>query len=368
MEDPPNPRDPHLRMGQSISLGSREGVARTLYFYSFSGAILIDGLLPTLEGQIDGMTFEILSPTRIGKASLKPTPQFDPETFQQFFTSDGELDFPLQLAAFPSPGSQEGASISYWNGPNNAIGDVPELPRDTIVGVLHGPDSGNHGDALERYFLRPFLEWIRTLTDQWWAGRSFEGICGSLHFISPLNDNGRSVGKPTAAVRVSTAGTRFKSVDANVWKRAAENVIGGITPGTWGLATDAKFMFASNEFRSGVILACCAFEAARDSLLDHSGLRLAALGSYDLRKHLSGGFDKVFGRSLDRDNPDLAKRLGAYWIARHHAAHGRPIQWRLNGNVIPIENVSNTDFSQGIDEILTWIESVKPPEFFDDGQ
>ncbi len=360
--EPPNPRDPKLRVEQTISLGTRDGMARTLYFYSYSGAMLTDGSLPVLEGEIAGMKFEILPPSRIGSPSSKPTPQFDHHSFRRYFTFDEPLDFPIQMAAFPGAPTSEGATISYWNGPmDHPSTDAPELPRDTIVAVLHGSDSGSHGDSIERHLLRPFLEWLRALTDQWWIGRSFEGICGPLHFIAPVDENGQVVGKPTAIARVSTSGARFALVDADIWKRAADNAVARTPPGEWALATDAKFMFASAEVRSGIVLACSAFEAARDRVLEQHNLALKSLkcSSTDLLKQLSKGFGDCFGRNLEQEQPEIFDQLKAFWIGRGDAAHGRSAQWRLKDQVIPLDFAPLSVLTSSIDGILNWICSVE---------
>jgi hypothetical protein len=361
--EPPNSRDPMLRVEKTILIGPRDGMARTLYFYSYSGAMLIAGPLPVLEGELAGMKLEILPPSRIGSPSLKPTPQFDNESFRRYFTFDKPLDFPIQMATFPGISSSEGATITYWNGPMDHPGtDAPELPRDTIVAVLHGPDSASQGDAIERYLLRPFLEWLRALTDQWWIGRSLEGICGPLHFIAPLDENGQVVGKPTATARVSTSGARFVLLDADIWKRAADNAVARTPPGERALATDAKFMFASAEVRSGIVLACSAFEAARDRVLDQHSLPLKALkcSPTDLLKQLSKGFGGCLGRNIEQEQPDLFDQLRAFWIGRGDAAHGRPAQWRLNGEIIPLEFAPLPVLTSSIDGILDWICSMAP--------
>lgn len=357
----PNPHDPALRIDQEIALPARQGMARTLYFYSYSGAIVIDGALPVLEGEIDGMRFEIQPPVRIGSPALRPTPQFTPHSIGRFFRFEGNPQFPFQIASFAAPATEAGASVSYWNGPGDEANQgTPDLPRDTLIVTLHGPDSGRYGQRIEKYLLRPILEWLRALTDQWWIGRSYEGISGALHFIAPLDREGKMVGKPTPVTAMTTGGPRMIPVSPSEWVKAADNAVAGVPPAELGLSTDAKFMLASHEFRSAIILACCAFEAARDRVLDEKQVKLRSLpcSPTDLLKHLSSGFESQFGRNLELEEPETFAALRSFWIARGDAAHGRPVEWRSNGQAMPIDAISPSLLTESIDSILKWTLSV----------
>ena len=333
-------------------------MTKTIYYYSFSGAIVAAEPLPILRTGLDDTYLEI-SPVRLGHATFRATPQFTNHSFKKFFGAPP--DFPVQMASFAAPSTKAGASLSFWSGPSDEPPPgSPDLPLDTFIVTAEGPRSGEIGELIEHHVLQPLLEWIRVLTDQWWVGRSYERISGPLHFVAPVDDANRTVGKPSPVAAMSTAGPRMVPVTSKIWTEAAENAIVGQPSAERGLATDAKYFFVSKEYRSGVILACCAFEAARDKILDQTGIRLTKLGGYDLRKHLSVGFEQTLGRNLAKENPRLADLLGAYWLARHAAAHGQSVQWRLGGDVSAIDNVSNAEFTEGIDKILDWLNSVTP--------
>lgn len=345
-----------LRVEQSINIPPREGMAKTIYYFSYSGALVIAEPLPTLWGHLNGAEFEI-GLSRLGHPSFRATPQFSNHTFEAHFGAPPE--FPVQIASFAAAATATGATVNLWQGPTEALPpNAPPLPPDTLIVTVHGPESGAVGDLVEARILRPFLEWLRALTDQWWIGRSYERISGPLHFVAPVDEKNQVLGRPMPVTSTATAGSRMIAVTTDIWADAATRAIAGEPPAERGLATDAKYMFVSKEFRSGVILACCAFEAARDGILDRAKTRLQKLGSLDLRKHLSSGFERVFGRNIAKERPDLAALLSAFWLARHHAAHGKRIEWRIAEIRASIEDVSVSDFTGGIDSILEWLDTV----------
>lgn len=357
-----NPHPGRLTVEHRVSLAPREGMDRTLYFYSYSGALVVEGPLPILDGVIDGMRFEILPPTRIGEPALRPTPQFTRRSISKFLELPDPLPFPIQVAAFAAPNDENGARISVWNGPGDDLAPhAPEPPCDTILVVLHGPDSGSHGEIFEKYFLEPLLEWVRVLSDQWWAGRSYEGISGALHFIAPVDRDGRTVGTPTPVARMATGGPHMRPIDATIWTEAADKAGAGQVPGYLALATDAKFMLTSKEFRAGCVLACGAFESARDEVLEKAKLNLSALkcSETNLLQHLSVGFDAAFGRNLEKEQPETFSLLKAFWIARGHAAHGKTLQWREGEQVSAIDEIKSSVLTDGIDRVLAWIRSIR---------
>jgi hypothetical protein len=347
-----------MQIEQSIRISPREGMAKTIYYYSYSGALVIAERLPTLWGHLNDAQFEI-GLARLGHSSFRASPQFTNRTFEAFF--GGAPAFPVQVASFAAPATPTGATINYWFGPTEeAQPGGAVLPADTLIVTVYGPESGNVGELIETRVLQPFLEWLRALTDQWWIGRSYERISGPLHFIAPVDEANRVVGQPTPVASMTTAGSRMLAVTADIWSEAARRAVAADPSAERGLATDAKYMFVSKEFRSGCILACCAFEAARDGLLSRARIKLHALGGYDLRKHLTNGFQKVFERNIATERPDLAELLSAFWLARHNAAHGKKIEWRLRSGPKPIESVSNAEFTGGIDDILAWIDTISP--------
>ena len=228
--------------------------------------------------------------------------------------------------------------------------------------MLEGPDSPSAGQFIEDEILGPLLEWVRVLTDQWWAGRSIEGITGALHFVAPLGRDNRTLGHPTPVARFASATAKMVPISNALWLRAAEKAGSGIAPpAELSLATDAKYMLASGEHRSGVILGACAFEAARDAVLESRGLGVSDLktSDTDLLKHLSVGFGRTFDRNLKLERPELFKKLTALWIARGAAAHGRSISWRHDGDVQPISHVPLPTLVSAIDDLVDWIISIK---------
>lgn len=205
------------------------------------------------------------------------------------------------------------------------------------------------------------MEWLRCLSDQWWIGRSYERISGALHFVSPIDEHGRTIGAPTPVARISTPSARMRSITAEIWTQAADNAAAGQPSGERGLAADAKHMFASEEFRAACVLACGAFEAARDRTLEENSLKVSDLRCSDtnLLQHLSKGFAHVFRRNLKEEEPALYDLTKAFWTARGHAAHGKPIQWRLGNRVTEIDRADLAALTIGIDDIVGWINGVR---------
>lgn len=357
---PPHPGK--LEAQTTLSFSKRDGLARTTYVFSYSGALIVETPLPIIEGIIDGMRFEIFPPTRIGEPAFRATPQFTQHSISKLLVLPDPLPFPIQVAAFPAPNDENGARMNVWNGPGDTVsGGSPDPPPDTIIFVLHGPDSLNHAHRVEKYLLDPLLEWLRVLSDQWWIGRSYERISGSLHFIAGFDAEGRTVGTPTPIARTTTGGPRMKPITADLWTAAADKAAAGHVPGSQGLATDGKFMLSSREFRAACVLACSAFESARDNVLAARKIKLRALRcpETDLLRQLSTGFGATFDRNMENEEPKLFELLRAFWIARGHAAHGKNVQWRYGGRAQPMDEVEISILTNAIDDILEWIMSVE---------
>lgn len=355
------PRQEAIRLQERLDL-TRPGVHRTQFFYSYSGAILVEGALPPLGASIDGCDVHVEPPLRLGSPSFRPTPQLGFENIHRFLKAEIPTPFPLQVGTFPGVSTSEGAQANCWFGPSDSLPpNAPILPPDTFLITLFGPDSPNGREKIEHLILEPLLGWLRVLTEQWWLGRSIEGASGPLHFIIPLNEVGQVVGSPTPTARFTSGGPKMKPVTRDIWIAAAHRAFSAERPPPEKtLESDANFMLASREFRSGIILACSAIEAGRDSLLTKSGARIAHLktSTTDLLKHLSVGFERLFGINLRQADPGLFDILSAFWTARGHAAHGKPVLWRMVGSEVPIEDVSFATISDGLARVLEWIEAI----------
>ena len=326
--------------------------------------MVIQGELRPISGELNGFRFDVEVPTRIAPPSFRPTPQLDFRNVLSFFRVEIPTPFPLQASTFPGLGTNAGATANCWFGPSDVVSEgAPLPPPDTLLVTYHGPNSPNEGPNIERYILGPFFEWLRVLTRQWWVGRSIEGVTGALHFIALLNKEDANVGSPTPVVRFTSAGPEMQPISNTTWIAAWERVFRSeIPPAEKVLEMDANFAIASREFRSGIILACGAIEAARDALLNRLGIKLSAMKTSrtDLLKHLSVGFEKVLGASLKDDRPDLFDLATAFWCARGEAAHGRPVRWRLTHKDVPIEDVEFGTISDNLAHILRWIGAKAP--------
>jgi hypothetical protein len=149
-------------------------------------------------------------------------------------------------------------------------------------------------------------------------------------------------------------------VNEAIWVDSWEHCWAGEVPtAAKSLEMDANFSIASNEFRTGIILACSAIEAARDDLLNRVAAKASAMktSKTDLLKHLSVGLENVVGSNLEQEQPELFKLATAFWCARGEGAHGRPVRWRLDDTDVPIEDVEFGTISDNLAQILAWIES-----------
>jgi hypothetical protein len=354
-----------IRLERHIRL-QREGVHHTLFFFSYSGAIIVEGKLSTICANLHGNPLEIPAPRRIGAPSLRPTPQLTFENVRQFFDVSIPTPFPLQAGTFPGSSTPEGATANCWFGPSSALpSGAPPLPADTLLVSYWGPTSHGEGENLERFIVRPFVEWLRVLTHQWWIGRSIEGVSGPLHFLAPLSEEGKGVGSPTPVARGASAGPSMIPLTENIWIEAARRAFAAeVPPSELSLEMDANYMLASHEFRSGIILACSAIEAARDATLAKAGIKLMQLktSTTDLLKHLSVGFERVLGANLAKEDPGLFAIVTAFWRARGEAAHGKSVRWTSGARAIPIDDLEFGLLSDNLRRALAWIDkaSAKP--------
>lgn len=361
MTNPIGPAPETMRATRKVEL-SRAGVDKTQFFFSYSGGWVVEGKISTVSTHLNNKYLEIAPPTRIASASRRPTPQLNFRNFDSFFQVEIPTPYPLQANSFPAPETLEGATVNGWFGPSDELGSSDPLPpADTIVVTYWGADSPNEGTNLERFVIRPFVEWLRVLTRQWWIGRSMEGVNGPLHFIAPLDVEGKAVGAPTPVVRMTTAGPGMLAVTDKLWIEAWRRTLAGDVPlASKSLEMDANYMIASEEFRSGVILACSAIEAARDALLNRVGAKASDMKTSrtDLLKHLSVGLANITGADLRQDRPDLFRLATAFWSARGEAAHGRPVRWRFDGIDAPIEDTEFGTISDNLAHILDWLDGL----------
>ena len=341
----------------------REGVHKTLFFSSYSGGFLISEPLPTLVAEINGYTVEISPPVRLGQASHRPTPQFRLENVEKFFNFETfPPQFPLQVATFPTLNKNGQASFDLWFGPTEDVKEKgPQLPADTLVITIFGKDSQNQFELAYKYFVEPLLLWLRTYTDQWWLGRSVEGVTKPLHFVVPLDANNSMQGSPTPVIQFTAASEKMLPITAKMWTDAADAGLGRKLPDAHAtLESDAKYMLASSEFRSAIILACCSIEANRDRILANHDIRVSRLGGSgtDLLKHLSTGFEKKFDRNLKTENEPLYEKLRALWLARGAAAHGKDIFWRESDVEVPIENKTFGEITSALHQLNEWVATI----------
>ena len=343
---------------------SRDGLSKTVFLYSASGALLIDGALCELEADFKGNRLLIDPPKRLGHPSRRANPQIDAENLDRFLAGEAIKELPLQISAFPAKHSGDSAAFTHWLGPASEIADEHVPPPDTLVLTLSGQASSLEAEQLERHVIRPLFEWLRALSDQWWAGRTMESTQGGIHLAFPLDANDQLVGKPVPVCRAVSAHRRMRPINLSIWKQAAELMANGQRPHPMkSLQLDAMQAFASGELRSGIILACCAIEAGRDRILAEAGIKLRDLrcSSTDLLQHLSKGFQLKFGVNLADDAPREYAQLKAFWAARGDAAHGREIVWRTQDGVRDIEDVELAELIGGLADLLRWL-ALRGPE------
>lgn len=332
----------------------------SLYYFSFSGSVITSKDLPKVSFYFRDVLVELYPPVRISAANFRPTPSFTLQSYEKYVGKTSGTGWPRGMAAFPGLTDEHGARINVWQRPELG-GEDPELPCDTLIIVAHGRGGGDFGSDLERGIVRPLLERLRVTTNQWWAGRSFEGILGPLHLCTFLTKEGAFAAPSRHLAQVTTSGPNMRSLDKQIWDEAVKQLVNATAvPAYFSLAADAKYMLASKEHRSGLILTCSAFESARDYVKALRNVKNLSTSPTDLPKHLSIGFDKSFGRNLERENPPLFLDLKAFWIARGHAAHGQEIPWRVGDVQQSIEDIREDDLTRKLDSIMDWVVSVKP--------
>ena len=326
---------------------------------------MIDGELCELEAEFRGNRLLIDPPRRLGHPSRRANPQIDLDNLNQFLSGEGLEQLPMQISAFPAEHSDEGAAFHSWLGPADNVSDNPSPPPDTLVLTLSGDASSLEAEHLEKYVIRPLFEWLRALSDQWWAGRTMESTQGGFHLAFPLNSKNELVGKPVPVCRAVSAHHRMRPINLTLWKQAAELMANGQRPHPMkSLQLDAMRAFASGELRSGIILACCAIEAGRDRVLAEKGFKLSDLrcSSTDLLQHFSKGFELAFGVNCATQAPVEYGQLKAFWTARGDAAHGREIVWRAPSGTRAIEEVGLAEIIGGLANILRWLAQLGPED------
>lgn len=339
----------------------RSGAQKVDLFFSFSGGIILEGNLPALELALDGTRVLIRPPIRLGHPSFRANPQINESNIDQFVSGLGS-NSPLQMAAQPAPTTDDGASISYWLGrsENGKLApNSPQPPADTIIVSVFADGAGLE-QKIAKYVMEPLLEGVRIETRQWWAGRSYEGVAGKLHFLMPIEEGGQLAGQPSPICRIVTASDGMTPLDPALWIKASEYIKFQRLNAPRSLELNAYHAFASEERTSACVLACAAIESARDHILEKNGKKKSDLktSDTDLLKHLSTGMNNVFERNYEIEEPIGFANLKSLWIARGDAAHGRLAYWRHGETQLQLQDLELPIFVSAVSSAMRWIFSL----------
>jgi hypothetical protein len=120
------------------------------------------------------------------------------------------------------------------------------------------------------------------------------------------------------------------------------------------LMMDVDLFISMRLSAPALLQASSIIEIARDRKLQSSGNKLNDLktSNTDLIKHVSVGFDRVYGRSLERDDPALFEFLKGLYVVRGHIAHATPLDSpTIADRVKPILKTLPTN----VRAVLAWI-------------
>jgi hypothetical protein len=339
-----------------------EGAKNCSFLYSFSGALIAEDDLCHLQLYFDGILVTIRPPFRLAHPAHRPHPQLDGDNYGCLFAGD-KVPHPLQISAFPTISEDGTGALSFWNGPGYAVAsDNERLPLDSIRIDFQDDGSKVDIDNFVRFFLSSFFQWLRIETGQWWAGRSYEGVIGGVHFVIFIDEDGKTIKKWTPVSRAKTGSDQLKPVTRDTWIKCGDYAAQSITTGSRGLISDAEYLFAIGEVSSAVIMACAACESARDDILLINRIKIYQLGvsSTDFLKHITVGFERKLGRNMEKEEPECFSFVKSLWVARGEAAHGREVFWHVEGQPkTPIRNIEIEEFTAKLSSAYKWFEDQK---------
>ncbi|HET9638681.1 MAG TPA: hypothetical protein VFP12_05705 [Allosphingosinicella sp.] len=296
--------------------------------FSYSGFMLSEA--QPIEAFIckkDGLELTVFPPQRVASATWRPIPQFDDQNIQKVFPGAPKL--PLhRLAIYPAIGDDGSPTLKQVWGDDI---DVTEY-KDTFPIVVVGEGFDGPGQGIAEAFLQRVFAWLRVWTFQWWIGRPSEALNGNMHFATPVIKKGDHIqleSSPYVHGRgvAPQAGTR--KVTRSLWKQACVNARDNLDPDiALSVEQDVHYYYGFGQQSTTIILVCSLFEILRDRALERHGVNLSELntGSTDLLKHLSVGFGHVFEKDLSKELPVHFNFVKSCWIARGHAAHGKPMK------------------------------------------
>lgn len=323
---------------------SKEGA---LHFFSFSGGVLCDPELFDHSFEFEGHVFSFLAPIRLGDGAWRPIPTFTKSRFVEIYPTADKVHDLFRLSANPLITDEGKPAILLNTGGEYA----PTLPRDTFPVMIAGSNWSAYSPHAEAC-ISLALEWVRTTTKQWWAGRSSESLTGNLHVLFELQ-NGSLYASPIPTCRQTSPFSGTQRLSALQWQEIIGFVHKGERPSPrHSFLADAVYFYLLKDFRVSLITLATAFESARDILSDKRNLRF---NGSDLIRHVSREMDRQTGRSLERDDGDAFEFLKRVWIARGHLAHGKAMKWDADeqfGDAIA------EHFFATANRVLAWFDDV----------
>ena len=332
-----------------------------LYILSFSGFVIIDNNAPlsSVVFKRNGLTFEFDPPRRLAPPTWRPIPQFNEQSFKQFFPNAPFESPPLmRMAVLPAIDENNKPALqSIW-------GDEPQknLPADTYCMFIYGKKHSSLGIEIATEVLENTFQWLRTKTQQWWIGRPTEGITGNMHYYIPLAERRHSKEPPIIQAKNTSPILGTRKVDSVLWHQAVTDASHDKKPDADDvLFSDAMYYYFAGDHRISIIVLCSCFEICRDLILEVRGISKRRLpkSSTDLIAHVTGGFGDLFNRNLEKEDHEAYNFLKSVWIARGNVAHGKTIHWRENNKNIPFSNVGQKTFVEGAHKIHSWLKSLK---------
>lgn len=232
---------------------------------------------------------------------------------------------------------------------------------------IWGPDPSSYVSKFEPLL----LAWIRYLTGQDWVGEYEAHSDSRAKYAFEIDSDGKAIASPRALLTgVGGYGSPMRPLDSALFQEAFHRALAGDSPPTyWSVWQDASMYRAMKRTKETVLALALSLEVARDTVFPRFAPTKAkpSLGQVlvspfdkddDLLKHLSWMLEKIHGRNLEKEKPEVWSGIKQLYIARHHVAHGRPPVFPTLSH---LKNVDDQDLLRWINDVrsaLQWIESL----------
>jgi hypothetical protein len=344
------------------TLNQRKIHSGNIFFFGFSGYILTKNIeqFSDITFRKKSCNFTLRPPIRLSNPTWRPIPQITKDNIH--ILNSGLKKWPdvYRVNAIPTLCPEKGVGLMVI--PNDSKPNNVKNAPDTIYVHARGDIDDRYASRIAATIVNNAFEWLRIASDQWWIGRPGEALTGNLHVQMPADENGNVIDLPRPLCKQYTSSLEMKYVDKDMWEACVRKSIADSQPPPHlSLLSETKFNLHSGQYKYGILSGVSAIEIFRDLILSEGNCDISNMrtNTTDLLKHLTVGFNNLYGRNLQTEMEPSYEFLKSLWICRGNIAHGKPLRWIEGGKEVRFDQSIVARISGGLEAIVRWMQTVR---------